>query len=572
MKRKGEDSDEGNDMKRLHGEEIVEEGATILVQQEDGQYATIVQNADQFTLQQCVEDGEMTIHIEDTVTTEGVIMTEQVGEEEVLEGQETVDMQQVQLEQQVEQEEDQLTTEEIQDEGGVITEGLTVTESGAENMDELLQYQNVIIQHMDISEPLTKLRKLLEARLQCSLAQHEFWLQDTIQLEPTKNLVSQCVQGSGMVQINVEVKSHPGTKPRLNIVDILKPAEEIVEMEPVPVPAPAPAKPVTHKVVIPFSEEAENVTRWIVDQNFRREQERLKIPLDPQLWNTTHVKHWLQWAIKEFSLKGVDVNNFNLTGKELCGLRHDDFVKYIPNDKGDVFWTHLELLRKCKFVAVIQQPTPHAVTTITVSTTEGQGLTRNKGIIRKPRSITIPSDRMHPGNRTGNNGQIQLWQFLLELLTDKDYREIIHWVGDDGEFKLSNPEFVAQLWGQRKNKPSMNYEKLSRALRYYYDGDMIAKVHGKRFVYKFVCDLKTLLGYSAGELNRLVQECIEKKKSDLMEMDLRENMTAAQALSPLTLASLERVTTIPSSAMSTISGISSIAGVQPAILKKVLMK
>jgi len=200
------------------------------------------------------------------------------------------------------------------------------------------------------------------------------------------------------------------------------------------------------------------------------------------------------------------------------------------------------------------------------------GLSRNKGITRKPRSITIPSDRMHPGNRTGNNGQIQLWQFLLELLTDKDYREIIHWVGDDGEFKLSNPEFVAQLWGQRKNKPSMNYEKLSRALRYYYDGDMIAKVHGKRFVYKFVCDLKTLLGYSAGELNRLVQECVEKKKSDMMEIDLRENMTAAQALSPLTLASLERVTTIPSSGISTISGVTSIAGMQPAILKKVLLK
>lgn len=50
----------------------------------------------------------------------------------------------------------------------------------------------------------------------------------------------------------------------------------------------------------------------------------------------------------------------------------------------------------------------------------------------------------------------------------------------------------------------MNYEKLSRALRYYYDGDMISKVHGHRFVYRFVCDLKQLLGYSAYELNRLV--------------------------------------------------------------------
>ena len=109
-----------------------------------------------------------------------------------------------------------------------------------------------------------------------------------------------------------------------------------------------------------------------------------------------------------------------------------------------------------------------------------------------------------PGNKSGNNGQVQLWQFLLELLTDADNRESIQWQGCEGEFKLIQPEVVAQLWGQRKNKPNMNYEKLSRALRYYYDGDMISKVHGKRFVYKFVCDLKSLVGYDAEELDRLV--------------------------------------------------------------------
>ena len=120
-----------------------------------------------------------------------------------------------------------------------------------------------------------------------------------------------------------------------------------------------------------------------------------------------------------------------------------------------------------------------------------------------------------PGNRTGNNGQVQLWQFLLELLTDKNHRDVIHWVGDDGEFKLENPETVAQLWGLRKNKPNMNYEKLSRALRYYYDGDMICKVHGKRFVYKFVCDLKQLIGYDASELNRLVIEAEQKASGSI---------------------------------------------------------
>lgn len=83
---------------------------------------------------------------------------------------------------------------------------------------------------------------------------------------------------------------------------------------------------------------------------------------------------------------------------------------------------------------------------------------------------------MHTVYFKGNNGQIQLWQFLLELLTDRSAREVIQWLGDEGEFKLINPEGVAGLWGERKHKPTMNYEKLSRALRYYYDGDMISKV------------------------------------------------------------------------------------------------
>lgn len=75
---------------------------------------------------------------------------------------------------------------------------------------------------------------------------------------------------------------------------------------------------------------------------------------------------------------------------------------------------------------------------------------------------------------------------------------------------LANPERVAEIWGQRKNKPAMNYEKLSRALRYYYDGDMISKVQSKRFCYKFICDLKALIGYSAGEIHELVCRCAEK--------------------------------------------------------------
>ena len=82
-------------------------------------------------------------------------------------------------------------------------------------------------------------------------------------------------------------------------------------------------------------------------------------------------------------------------------------------------------------------------------------------------------------------GQIQLWQFLLELLADSSSVPFITWEGSTGEFKMTDPDEVARRWGERKSKPNMNYDKMSRALRYYYDKNIMKKVHGKRYTYKF---------------------------------------------------------------------------------------
>ncbi|XP_029532420.1 ETS domain-containing protein Elk-4 isoform X1 [Oncorhynchus nerka] len=84
------------------------------------------------------------------------------------------------------------------------------------------------------------------------------------------------------------------------------------------------------------------------------------------------------------------------------------------------------------------------------------------------------------------DSSVTLWQFLLQLLLDPTNDQLICWTNEEGEFKLLQAEEVAKLWGTRKNKPSMNYDKLSRALRYYYDKNIIKKVNGQKFVYRFV--------------------------------------------------------------------------------------
>ncbi|XP_023837124.1 ETS translocation variant 5 isoform X1 [Salvelinus sp. IW2-2015] len=91
-------------------------------------------------------------------------------------------------------------------------------------------------------------------------------------------------------------------------------------------------------------------------------------------------------------------------------------------------------------------------------------------------------------------GSLQLWQFLVTLLDDPANGHFIAWTGRGMEFKLIEPEEVARRWGIQKNRPAMNYDKLSRSLRYYYEKGIMQKVKvaGERYVYKFVCDPEAL--------------------------------------------------------------------------------
>lgn len=296
-------------------------------------------------------------------------------------------------------------------------------------------------------------------------------------------------------------------------------------------------------------------------------ERRVIVPADPMCWSKEHVRQWIQWAVKEFSLKEIEVSRFDMDGRELCRLTREDFMKLAPAYNGDILMAHLCVLRKTPLPNLTSDDIDRALAPASVPNSSAyspaqssplfdsrsQGTGSSAGMPTYSRSSEVES-RQHPvitsfpcasrsndysqarytespswssaqsthrlshmkdsvvptkpmpepqhmqasyapspmstrdavaaANTTGS-GQIQLWQFLLELLSDPKNSSCIAWEGTNGEFKLSDPDEVARRWGERKNKPNMNYDKLSRALRYYYDKNIMTKIHGKRYAYKF---------------------------------------------------------------------------------------
>lgn len=80
-----------------------------------------------------------------------------------------------------------------------------------------------------------------------------------------------------------------------------------------------------------------------------------------------------------------------------------------------------------------------------------------------------------------------LWEFIRDILIHPEKNQgLLKWEDRrEGVFKFLKSEAVAQMWGQKKKNSSMTYEKLSRAMRYYYKRDILERVDGRRLVYKF---------------------------------------------------------------------------------------
>ncbi|XP_068141564.1 DNA-binding protein D-ETS-6 [Drosophila tropicalis] len=189
------------------------------------------------------------------------------------------------------------------------------------------------------------------------------------------------------------------------------------------------------------------------------------LPVDPHAWSTEDIAQWVKWLTNKCEIDPEpDIQRFPKTGADLCELSRADFWVCAGSRRGGI------LLAK-HFAYSLYQATGRETSPM---------LNENE-----PNPYQLLNAASHRLVAQGSGGQIQLWQFLLELLADSSNSTCISWEGQSGEFRLIDPDEVAKRWGERKAKPNMNYDKLSRALRYYYDKNIMTKVHGKRYAYKF---------------------------------------------------------------------------------------
>ncbi|XP_003702428.2 DNA-binding protein D-ETS-6 [Megachile rotundata] len=206
------------------------------------------------------------------------------------------------------------------------------------------------------------------------------------------------------------------------------------------------------------------------EELIKMETERVMVPSDPSEWNSNHIASWISWCSRVFTVKPPpDPAEFPSTGKELLKLS-SDFWRGISG--GKILARHLGYLQ----LQATGVETPDLLQEETIA--------ERFSLLQRSCSL-IGSTAGASGSGAVGGGQVQLWQFLLELLSDSSNSSCIAWEGSNGEFKLTDPDEVARRWGERKSKPNMNYDKLSRALRYYYDKNIMTKVHGKRYAYKF---------------------------------------------------------------------------------------
>ncbi|NWX43692.1 ETV7 factor, partial [Steatornis caripensis] len=282
--------------------------------------------------------------------------------------------------------------------------------------------------------------------------------------------------------------------------------------------------------------------------------------IQPSLWSKDDVIHWLRWAEKEYSLRQTHESKFEMNGKALCILTKDDFRHRAPSS-GDVLYEIL-LYIKTQRRALVCSPLLNSPFMEAWSTEEGMAENSSSPSSRAcpqlhwAAAVAVPScpgcaeqpvSRSHaePLNLSHHSsegscravaicsfptalsapvdGKIAdcrlLWDYVYQLLSDSRYEPYIKWEDKEAKvFRVVDPNGLAQLWGNHKNRMNMTYEKMARALRHYYKLNIIKKERGQKLLFRFLKTPGEIVHEKSSKLEQLENEDHEDFKDDPLEV------------------------------------------------------
>ncbi|XP_046613987.1 uncharacterized protein LOC124302180 isoform X1 [Neodiprion virginianus] len=235
----------------------------------------------------------------------------------------------------------------------------------------------------------------------------------------------------------------------------------------------------------------------------------LGIHPEPRRWSAADVAAWVQWARRQLQLPSVPLESFNIDGATLTSLTEEEFCQRAPQC-GSMLHAQLEIWKAAveesprNTLAASWSPPGTVPATPASSASDASSMPASvntagpasagsgSGCAMQEYSEDEEEDPIpaqNAGGKIRNGGShIHLWQFLKELLQNPGvHGSCIRWLDrSKGVFKIEDSVRVARLWGKRKNRPAMNYDKLSRSIRQYYKKGIMKKTErSQRLVYQF---------------------------------------------------------------------------------------
>ncbi|XP_078540437.1 ETS homologous factor isoform X2 [Lissotriton helveticus] len=238
--------------------------------------------------------------------------------------------------------------------------------------------------------------------------------------------------------------------------------------------------------------------------------------LHPQYWTKFQVWEWLQHLLdtNQMDASCIPFQEFDICGERLCSMTLQDFTQ-AAGSAGHLLYNSIQnlkwhgqcgsqMLQTLNAVVKSEHTEPSLMTSWNDERYLFDGsydeMYESKAHCREQISMASASHQPidldtkkqqdnppKPGSKKHNPRGTHLWEFIRDiLLTPEKNPGLIKWEDrSEGVFRFLKSEAVAQLWGKKKNNSSMTYEKLSRAMRYYYKREILERVDGRRLVYKF---------------------------------------------------------------------------------------